>query len=179
MMRKSVGGKPKAPVKASKSKAKKDASDDDYDIEEEHEIEDDVEDEQEFESDDDDESSSSEEEEEEDDKKCPIDDAIKDDELYFANGDDELEPKETTKKFVNPEDRIAPALLTHYEMVRIIGERTKQLMEGAKPLVKNYQGLPYDRIAIEELKMNMVPFKIVRPMPNGTLELWKLVLLPL
>ena len=166
MLKKSIGGKSKI---VPKIKSKKELSDDEIELEEEPEIEEDIEDEQEFESDTDE---SSEEEEEEEDI-CLADKAIKDDELFFGNNEDE-EPKETTKKFVKPEDRVSPSLLTQYEMVRIIGERTKQLMEGAKPLVKNYQGLPYDKIAIEELKNNMVPFKIIRPMPNGTLELWRL-----
>jgi DNA-directed RNA polymerase subunit K/omega len=59
-------------------------------------------------------------------------------------------------------------------MVRILGERTKQLTMGAKPLVKNYETLSYDRIAEEELKLNMVPFKIKRKLPNGKYEIWSL-----
>ena len=34
-------------------------------------------------------------------------------------------------------NRISSNRLTKYEMVRIIGERTKQLTLGAKPLIKN------------------------------------------
>jgi DNA-directed RNA polymerase subunit K/omega len=45
---------------------------------------------------------------------------------------------------------------------------------GAKPLVKNIEGLPYDVIAEEELKLNMIPFKIKRPLPNGKVEIWTL-----
>lgn len=59
-------------------------------------------------------------------------------------------------------------------MVRILGERTKQLTMGAKPLIKNYNSLSYEKIAIEELKVNMIPFKIVRSLPNGNQELWEL-----
>jgi DNA-directed RNA polymerase subunit K/omega len=59
-------------------------------------------------------------------------------------------------------------------MVRILGERTKQLTMGAKPLIKNYKGLNYDKIAEEEFKLNMIPFKIRRPLPNGKYELWNL-----
>jgi len=71
-------------------------------------------------------------------------------------------------------DRITRNKLTKYEMVRILGERTKQLTMGAKPLVKNIEGLPYDIIAEEELKLNMIPFKIKRPLPNGKVEIWTL-----
>ena len=59
-------------------------------------------------------------------------------------------------------------------MVRIIGERTKQLNMGAKPLVKNIQDIPYDKVAMEELKLNMIPFKIKRPLPNNKTEIWEL-----
>ena len=59
-------------------------------------------------------------------------------------------------------------------MVRILGERTKQLTLGAKPLVKNYKTLSYEKIAEEELKLNMIPFKIKRPLPNGSVEIWTL-----
>jgi DNA-directed RNA polymerase subunit K/omega len=59
-------------------------------------------------------------------------------------------------------------------MVRILGERTKQLTMGAKPLIKNYKGLNYDKIAEEELKLNMIPYKIKRTLPNGKYELWTL-----
>ena len=53
-------------------------------------------------------------------------------------------------------------------MVRIIGEM------GAKPLVKNFQELSYEDIAIEELKHNMTPFKIKRPLPNNKIEIWEI-----
>ena len=59
-------------------------------------------------------------------------------------------------------------------MVRIIGERTKQLTMGAKPLVKNFQDLSYEDIAIQELKLNMTPFKIKRPLPNNKVEIWEI-----
>ena len=63
---------------------------------------------------------------------------------------------------------------TANEMVRILGERTKQLTMGAKPLIKNYEGLNYDKIAEEELKLNMIPYKIKRQLPNGKYEFWTL-----
>jgi DNA-directed RNA polymerase subunit K/omega len=59
-------------------------------------------------------------------------------------------------------------------MVRILGERTKQLNMGAKPMIKNHQGLSYETIAEEEFKKNMIPFKIKRPLPNSKFEIWTL-----
>ena len=47
---------------------------------------------------------------------------------------------------------------------------------GAKPLIKindKSEELNYKEIAIEELKLNMLPFKIKRPLNNGY-EVWSL-----
>ena len=77
---------------------------------------------------------------------------------------------------VKPKDRITKNKLTRYELVRIIGERTKQLTMGAKPLIKTNkesQELEYKEIAFEELKLNMLPFKIKR-FVNNTYEIWTL-----
>jgi len=108
------------------------------------------------------------------DVNCNIDDYV--DELY---DDDILDPETFIKKtsiesntYVSKENRISLNRMTKYEMVRILGERTKQLTMGAKPLVKNYGVLSYDKIAIAEFKSNMIPYKIIRPIPNGNLELW-------
>ena len=62
--------------------------------------------------------------------------------------------------------------MTKYEMVRIIGERTKQFKMGAKPLIKNTDDLTYEEKALLELKKNMTPMKIKRPLPNNTVEIW-------
>ena len=111
---------------------------------------------------------------EEDGKECVIEQAINDDNDYFDNDEDvEVQP-DTTVEYVKKEDRISAKKLTKYEMVRILGEREKQLTMGAKPLIKNFNGLSYDKIAEEELKLNMIPFKIRRPLPNGKYELWNL-----
>lgn len=77
---------------------------------------------------------------------------------------------------VDKDKRITKNKLTMYEFVRIIGERTKQLTMGAKPLIKvnkDSNALEYNEIAIEELKYNMLPFKIKRFI-NGNYEVWEL-----
>ena len=106
--------------------------------------------------------------------ECEIEKMIQDD-MEFFNPDDssEIQPDESVI-FVNGVERITNPRLTRYEMVRIIGERTKQLTMGAKPLVKNFQELSYEDIAIEELKHNMTPFKIKRPLPNNKIEIWEI-----
>jgi DNA-directed RNA polymerase I, II, and III subunit RPABC2 len=98
-----------------------------------------------------------------------------DDENINSNNNGEFILMETSdNNIISKENRISLNRLTKYEMVRILGERTKQLSMGAKPLIKNYNGLAYDKIAIEELKISMIPFKIKRPLPNGFYEIWTL-----
>tara|TARA_B110000208_G_C11342964_1_gene274491 strand:- start:28 stop:474 length:447 start_codon:yes stop_codon:yes gene_type:complete len=65
--------------------------------------------------------------------------------------------------------------ITKYEKVRIIGTRTKQLMLGAKPLIKHDDILSLSalQITLLEYDNNMIPFKIKRNLPDGSFELWK------
>ncbi len=166
------------PKKANKKVSKKEDSDNEYDIEDDVDIEDVEEvDVEEF---DEDEEESDEEkddlviEPETDAGGCAIEDAIEDDEEYFDNNEETELPSEHSSEYVSKENRISSNRLTKYEMVRILGERTKQLTMGGKPLIKNYQTLSYDKIAEEEFKRNMIPFKIKRPLPNGKFEIWTL-----
>lgn len=101
-------------------------------------------------------------------KNCELENILNNDKLFF----DENNPF-SKDLIINDENRISKGFLTKYEFVRVIGERTKQLKMGAKPLVKNYTDLSYENIAIEELKKNMIPFKIKRPIGNK-FEIWKL-----
>jgi DNA-directed RNA polymerase I, II, and III subunit RPABC2 len=65
--------------------------------------------------------------------------------------------------------------LTKYEKTRILGIRTKQLNEGAKPYVDvNPTIIDGYIIAQLELEHKKLPFIIRRPMPNGSSELWRL-----
>ena len=79
-------------------------------------------------------------------------------------------------KIIEPEKRISKNKLTRYEFVRIIGERVMQLTKGAKPLIKqskDSEQFTYQEIAIEELKANMIPFKI-RRFVKDHYEIWKI-----
>lgn len=76
----------------------------------------------------------------------------------------------------NPEKRVSKNKMTKYELVRIIGERIKQLTMGAKPMIKmapKSEQYTYSEIAIEELKLNMIPFKIRRPVKDHY-EIWSI-----
>jgi DNA-directed RNA polymerase I, II, and III subunit RPABC2 len=59
-------------------------------------------------------------------------------------------------------------------MVRVLGIRAKQISVGAKTLVKNIEGKKPIEIALFELKNKTMPFKIKRPLPNNTYEIWKI-----
>lgn len=98
------------------------------------------------------------------------------------NDDDEIDindiisTKEEKEIGITPNDkRISKNVMTKFEMIRIIGEREKQITMGAKPLIKQNEkseNLSYKEMAIEELKMNMTPLKIKR-LVNGSYEIWK------
>lgn len=75
---------------------------------------------------------------------------------------------------VDPKDRITKPILTKYERVRILSERRKQLIQGAKPMIKNIEGLSAVEISNLELKNNVIPFIIVRVLPDGKREKWHL-----
>ena len=105
---------------------------------------------------------------------CILDKAIEDEAEELENDYSEIEEDNKEEKLLKGKERISSNRLTKYEMVRILGERTKQLTMGAKPLIKNHEGLSYDKIAEEELKLNMIPYKIKRSLPNGKYEIWTL-----
>ncbi len=66
-------------------------------------------------------------------------------------------------------------LLTKYEYTRILGVRASQIEHGA-PLFIEVPDTLIDSylIAKDELYQKKLPFIIKRPLPNGTIEYWKL-----
>ena len=75
---------------------------------------------------------------------------------------------------IDPFHKTLP-FLTKYEKTRILGIRTKQLNEGAKPYVDvNPTIIDGYIIAQLELEHKKLPFIIRRPIPNGSSELWRL-----
>ena len=106
--------------------------------------------------------------------ECTVEKIIEDDNDFNDIFNDNDIKNINEEVLLNKNERISHNRLTKYEMVRILGERTKQLTLGAKPLIKNYQSLSYDKIAEEELKLNMIPYKIKRLLPNNKYEIWTL-----
>jgi DNA-directed RNA polymerase I, II, and III subunit RPABC2 len=77
------------------------------------------------------------------------------------------------QNIIDPLHRTVP-FMTKYEFTRILGVRSKQLNEGAKP----YIDVPNEiidgyLIAQLELQQKKVPFIIRRPIPGGGNEFWK------
>ena len=67
-------------------------------------------------------------------------------------------------------------LLTKYERARILGLRITQLNKGAKPYINVTKNKIIDNhiIAEQELNEKRLPFIIMRPIPNGGKEYWRL-----
>ena len=75
---------------------------------------------------------------------------------------------------IDPLHKTLP-FLTKYEYTRILGQRAKQIEEGAQPFIKIDQNIidPY-LIAKKELENKKLPFIIKRPMPCSGFEYWHL-----
>ena len=97
-------------------------------------------------------------------KKSNIDTDIDYDEYFIK--DDEI--------IINKTGRLTKPYLTKYEKVRILGDRSRQLAQGAKPMIKNTTGLSHKEVALLELKNKVIPLIIERPIPNVGVEKWKL-----
>jgi DNA-directed RNA polymerase I, II, and III subunit RPABC2 len=65
--------------------------------------------------------------------------------------------------------------LSKYERTRILGERAKQINDGAKPFIQTDPSIIDGYlIALKELEEKKLPFIIRRPLCNGGSEYWKL-----
>jgi len=75
---------------------------------------------------------------------------------------------------VDPLHRTLP-FLSKYERTRILGERAKQINDGARPFVTmDPSVIDGYLIALKELEERKLPFIIRRPLSNGGSEYWKL-----
>ena len=103
----------------------------------------------------------------------------------FVNSFSEIKSLTLIKKGQNKDSNISNIIfdenhktypfLTKYEMTRILGLRISQLNSGARPLVE-LQNKVIDNhiIAKQELLEKKIPFIIMRPLPNGKKEYWRL-----
>ena len=65
--------------------------------------------------------------------------------------------------------------LSNYEKTKLLSIRTSQIEKGAHPYVLVPEGVTSsEEIAKLELKEKKLPFRLRRPLPNGTFEYWNL-----
>ena len=76
----------------------------------------------------------------------------------FANPDGQVDQKHRSVPY-----------LTQFERTKILGFRTNQLSQGARPYIAVLRD-----IARLELEARRLPILIKRPMPDGTFEKWRL-----
>jgi DNA-directed RNA polymerase I, II, and III subunit RPABC2 len=82
--------------------------------------------------------------------------------------------RDEKQNIADPRHRTLP-ILTKYEYTRILGVRAGQVEQGASLFIKVPDTLIDSYlIAKEELHQKKLPFIIKRPIPNGTIEYWKL-----
>jgi len=76
-------------------------------------------------------------------------------------------------EIIDPLHKTIP-IMTKYEKARILGQRAKQINNGASIFVQPRQET-FDGylIALQELEEKKLPFIIRRPLPNGHSEYWK------
>jgi len=66
-------------------------------------------------------------------------------------------------------------IMTKYEKTRILGQRAKQINEGAPTFIKiDSTVIDGYLIAVKELEQKKTPFIIRRPLPNGGSEYWRI-----
>ena len=75
---------------------------------------------------------------------------------------------------IDPFHKTTP-ILSRYERARILGERAKQINEGAQPFIEvDEHMIDGYLIAEKELEQKKIPFIIQRPLPNGGSEYWRI-----
>ena len=83
--------------------------------------------------------------------------------------------RDQNNNVVDPLHRTFP-VLTKYERTRVLGQRTKQLNNGARPYVNVPENIIDGHIIAQlELEQKRIPFIIRRPLPgNSGSEYWPL-----
>lgn len=74
----------------------------------------------------------------------------------------------------NPAKNKSKNIMSRYEKAKIMGLRLQQLAGGAEPTIDTTNFKNIRDIALEELKQRKLPFMIVRNLPLGVKEYWKL-----
>ena len=65
-------------------------------------------------------------------------------------------------------------IMTRFERAKILGLRTEQLARGADPMIEgDFSSLSPSDVAQMELDAKATPFIVVRNLPDGSQEMWK------
>ena len=83
--------------------------------------------------------------------------------------------RDKNNNIVDPLHKTIP-ILTKYERTRVLGQRTKQIENGAKPYISVPENIIDGHLIAElELEQKRIPFIIRRPLPGGAgSEYWSL-----
>jgi len=82
--------------------------------------------------------------------------------------------RDATGNIIDPFHKTTP-VLSRYERARILGERAKQINEGAQPFIEvEPHIIDGYLIAEKELEQKEIPFIIQRPLPSGGSEYWRI-----
>jgi len=81
------------------------------------------------------------------------------------------------ERVVTKEERVTKPFLNVYEEVQILATRTRQLLAGAKPMVRVRSSdncFPKaEEVARKELEEGVVPLLLYRRLPGGKVEEWR------
>lgn len=110
-------------------------------------------------------------------EKCSSKKASKDATILQYNNDDNHLYGDIKWVLLEGNDRITEKYLYLYEMARVLGERTQQLIRNAPPLIEldeTTENLEPPKIAYLELMHKKIPFIIRRYLPGKKYEHWSL-----
>ena len=65
-------------------------------------------------------------------------------------------------------------ILSVYEKTKILGLRLSQLEKSSFTYLKDFKNFSIKEIALKELERKLLPYIIVRKLPNDITEFWKL-----
>lgn len=79
----------------------------------------------------------------------------------------------------DPTKNMTRPALTKYERAMVIGMRLEQLARGAPSLLDEPEALATGdsglrEIVLKELALKLIPYIVIRPLPNGKKEYWRL-----
>lgn len=73
----------------------------------------------------------------------------------------------------DPTKHLTRNIMTKYEKAKIIGMRLEQLARGAPTLIDDKHCKSIRDVVFKELEEKKLPFVIIRQIPNGKKEYWR------